>query len=228
MTKQTFVFLFLAGLPGLFSCNSKNDNKTTQQDSTSKEQIEVNKVLYTTPTIPNTMPDFKEKTDSGVIIHEGYWRQFEFVSKDQKNSIDKEFVKIQDIMDNYKIDSGTYGYKKVAVRDLIPQPMSVDFSKLISYFPPNTIKLQGLGIENNPGQVRNGFFFSVEGISYFGILDNGKVKTFCIYSADSDAEMKEATVYLSTLLSTEKLYLVSWEGRKLYDETTIITQLAEE
>lgn len=219
----------LTGLLGFFGCNNKATDKTSQGDTSKVVTMNPNDILFTTSTLNNALPDFKEKTDTCAFFHEDEWRQVEFISKDQKSSIDKEFVKIQDIYDNYSHDGGTYmGFKKVAVRDLITQPLSVDFSKLKSYLTDKDIKIQGLGLENNEGQVKDGFFFAVNGVNYYGLLDNNTVKTFCIYSADGDKELKEATNNLSKFLATEKLYLVDWRARKAFDETTIKTELVKE
>ena len=226
MTKQIFIMGLLIGLSGIFGCNNKADNKKSQQDSSSTQKIDLTDALFTTPTIENALPEFKEKTDSCAFFHEDNWRQIEFISKDQKSAIEKEFAKIKDIYDNYSHKSKTYtAYKQVAVRDLITQPLTVDFTKLKSYLTGKEIKMQGLGLENNSGQVKNGFFFNADGVNYYGLLDNNKVKTFCIYSADNNERLKSATIKLSKFVEEEKLYLVDWRAMKMYDEITIKTDL---
>jgi hypothetical protein len=224
MTKQNLIMGVLTGLLGLFGCNNKTADKTSKVDTSKVVTMDPNDFLFTTSTLNSALPDFKVKTDTCAFFHEDEWRQVEFISQKQKSTIDKEFVKIQDIYDNHSHDGGTYtAFKKVAVRDLITEPLSVDFSLLKSYLTDKEIKIQGLGLENNEGQVVGGFFFAINGVNYYGLLDNKTVKTFCIYSADSDKELKEATTNLSKLLAAEKLYLVDWRARKLYDETTIKT-----
>ena len=224
MIKQIFIVAFLAMTLGVLGCKSKEDNQKSTEQVLIKPEIKRTDTLSEESTIPNVMPEFIPKTDSGRTINEGYWRQFEFVSKDQKTLIEKEFEKIKDVQDNYKFDSASvYGYKKVAVRDLMTQQLSIPLSKLESYFPEKKLKLEGLAIKNHPGQVRNGFFFQEGGISYLGILENGIIKTLCIYSAESDSEWREATPYLSTILKKENLYLVDWSYRTITDEKNIFT-----
>lgn len=219
----------ISGLLGLLGCgNSITDSKTTQKDSTA-QTVNLNDILFTTPTLNNGLPEFKDKTDTCAFFHEDYWRQIEFISKDQKSSIDKEILKIKDVFDNHTHKSETYhAFKKVAVRDLITQPLTIDFSKLKSYLTDKPIKMQGLGLENNPGQVKGGFYFSVNGVNYYGLADNNIVKTFCIYSADSDESLKSSVDNLSKLLATEKLYLVDWTAMHVFDETNIKTDLVKE
>lgn len=210
----------LSGLLGLLGCgNNKTSDKTSENGSTKVQTMNPNDILFTTPTLNNALPDFKEKTDSCAFFHEDEWRQIEFITKDQKVSIDKEIAKIKDIYDNHSHKGAGYtAFKNVAVRDLITQPLSVDFSKLKSYLTDKPIKMQGLGLENNTGQVKGGFFFAINGVNYYGLTDNNFVKIFCIYSADSDKELKSATENLTKLLAAEKLYLVDWRSMKVFDE----------
>lgn len=212
----------LAMALGGVGCKSNEDNKKSTEEVLVKPQAKPADTLSDEATIPNVLPEFIPKTDSGRTIRKGYWRQFEFVSKDQKILIEKEFEKIKDVQDNYKFDSASvFGYKKVAVRDLMTQQLSIPLSRLESYFPDKKLSLEGLAIENHPGQVKNGFFFQEGGISYLGILENGIIKTLCIYSSESDSEWAEASPYLSTLLKKENLYLVDWSYRTITDEKNI-------
>jgi hypothetical protein len=214
------------GLLGRFGRgNGKTDNKSSGQDS-SVQNMNFHDILFTTPTLENTLPDFEDKTDtSNFQFHEDDWRQIEFLSKNQKSSIDKEIAKIKDIYDNHSHKSGTFtGFKEVAVRNLITQPLTIDFFKLKSYLTDKNIIINGLSLYNNPGQVRNGFSFFAKGIEYYGQLDdNKKVKWFCIYWADSQESLKSSIDNLSKLLETEKLYLVDWRLMKIFDETNIKT-----
>lgn len=222
MIKQIFMVAFLAWV--LVSCKAKENNKKSTDEVLIKPQVKPTDTLSPEATLPNIPPEFIPKTDSGRTINEGYWRQFEFVSKDQKTAIEKEFEKIRDVQENYMVDSAsTFGYKKVAIRDLMTQQLSIPLSRLESYFPGKKLSLEGLAIKNHPGQVRNGFFFQEGGISYLGILENGVIKILCIYSSESDSEWAEASSYLSTLLKKENLYLVDWEYRTITDEKNIFS-----
>ncbi len=219
----------ISALLGLLGCgDSKTENKTTNQGKTT-QTVDPDSILFTIPTLENALPQFKDKTDICAFFHEDEWRQIEFISKDQKSSIDKEIENIKDIFDNHTHKSETYtAFKKVAVRDLIPQPLTIDFSKLKSYLTDKPIKMQGLGLENNAGQVKDGFYFSVNGVNYYGVLDNNNVRVFCIYSADSDENLKSATDNLSKLLSKENLYLVDWRAMHVFDESNIKTDLVKD
>jgi hypothetical protein len=227
MKHQIITMGILSGLLGLLGCGeTKTSDETAKKDSSKVHTMNPNNILFTTPTLNNSLPDFKEKTDSCAFFHEDEWRQIEFITKDQKASIDKEIAKIKDIYDHHSHKGDGYtAFKNVAVRDLITQPLSVDFSKLKSYLTDKPIKMQGLGLENNSGQVNGGFFFAINGVNYYGLIDNNTVKAFCIYSADSDKDLKSAIDNLTQLLTAENLYLVDWRSMKVFDETNIKTDL---
>ncbi len=75
----------LSGLLGIFGCGDNNTtDKATKNDTTKIQTINPNHILFTTPTLNNALPDFKEKTDTFSFFHEDEWRQIEFVSKSQK------------------------------------------------------------------------------------------------------------------------------------------------
>lgn len=220
----------ISQLLGLFGCSNGKTDKQTSQDEETVQTINPNDILYTTPTLENALPDFEDKTDtSNLRFHEDEWRQVEFISKDQKASIDTEIAKIKDVYDNHTHTGDSYtAFKKVAVRELIAQPLTVDFAKLKSYFKDNDIELAGVSLDNNPGQVKNGFSFTINGITYYGLLDdNNNVATFCIYSADSQESLKASTDNLSNILETERLYLVDWRAVNVFDEGNIKTDLVK-
>lgn len=217
----------LSGLFSLFGCGMNKDKEPkTQQDSTNVQTININDALFTIPTINNALPEFKEKTDTCVFFHEDEWRQIEFISKDQKPLIDQEISKIKDIYDNHSHKGDGYmGFKEIAVRDKITQPLRLDFTKLKSYLTDKPIEILGLGLENNEGQVRNGFYFTIDGIGYYGVLEHNFVTAFCIYSTESDEQLKAATTRLSKLLEMENLFLVDWRSMLVFDETSIKTDI---
>ena len=149
MIKQIFMVAFLAMTLGVVGCKSKEDNKKSTDEVLIQSPVKRTDTLSRDATIPNVQPEFIARTDSGRTINEGYWRQFEFVSKDQKAAIEKEFEKIRDVKDNYKFDSASvFGYKKVAVRDLMTRQLSIPLSRLESYFPGKKLSLEGLAIKN--------------------------------------------------------------------------------
>jgi hypothetical protein len=229
MKNQILIMGVLSGLLGLLGCNSETTDKSSHANTSSSQKIDLDNALFTTPTLENALPPFKEKTDSCASFHEDEWRQIEFISKDQKESIDKEIVKIKDIYDNYSHKGNDYiAFKKVAVRNLITQPLAINFTKLKSYLSDKEIKFQGLELQNNPGQVKGGYFFTVDGVNYYGLVDNNIVSSFCIYSADSNQQLKAAGDKLAKFLEKENLYLVDWRAMHVFDEKNIKTDLVKD
>lgn len=231
MRKLLLTMGIISQLLGLFGCkNDKTDKHTTQGEET-VQTVNPNDILYTTPTLENALPDFEDKTEtSNLRFHEDEWRQIEFISKGQKASINTEIEKIKDVYDNHTHKGGSYtAFKKVAVRELITQPLTVDFAKLKSYFTDNDLELVGVSLDNHLGQVKSGFSFTIDGITYYGLLDgNNNVITFCIYSADSQESLKASADNLSYILETENLYLVDWRAMNVFDESNIKTDLVKE
>jgi hypothetical protein len=228
MKKLTVIMGLISGLLGLLGCGSKAVKNSTTD---SVQTLNLNDILFTTPTLENALPDFEDKTDTtNLQFHEDDWRQIEFVSKSQKELIDKEIAKIKDIFDNHLHKGDTYtAFKKVAVRDLINQPLTIDFSLVKTFLTDEKLVVRGLSLENNAGQVRNGFSFIARGIEYYGQFDdNGKVKWLGIYSVESNESLKSSIPSLTRLLTDLNLYLVDWRQMKVFDEQSIKTVVTSE
>jgi hypothetical protein len=214
----------ISGLISLLGCNNKPENKPSDTDSTGKiEMINPKDLLFTIPTIENALPAFEDKTDStNIAFHEDEWRQIEFISKDQKASINKEIAGIKNIYDTFshKTDSFT-AFKEMFVRESITKPLQISFSKVKTSLCGNN-PIKGLGLYNNEGRVKNGFAFSNDGITYYGIAENNTVTTLCIYGAESEKDYKTATTKWAKFLKEENLYLVDWRAMGVFDEENVI------
>ena len=133
-----------------------------------------------------------------------------------------EIAKIKDIYANFSHNTDTYvDFKKVALRDVIEQPLTINFSRLKLYLAVNNTNITGLSFYNNFGEVKNGFSFIVNGINYYGVVDHNTVKTFCIHSVDKKENLSPSIENLSKLLKDENLYLVDWRQMKVMDENSI-------
>ncbi|MCA6373870.1 MAG: hypothetical protein IM631_21120 [Cytophagales bacterium] len=228
MKRLILIMGLLSGLLGLFGCGKKEQNNISTADSV--QTLNPNNILFTTPTLENTLPDFEDKTDTANLqFHEDDWRQIEFISKNQRNLIDQEIVKIKNIFDNHLHKGDTYiAFKNVAVRDLINQPLTIDFTLVKTFFADNNLTTRGLSLQNNAGQVKNGFTFTAHGVDYYGQLDDtGKVKWMGIYSAESNESLKASIPHLTKLLADLNLYLVDWRQMKVFDEQNIKTDFGK-
>src|SRR5688500_9480999 len=90
----------------LITVNGCGEKKTKSADNSIA--VHPDSILFTTPTLENNLPPFRDKTDSCVSIHEDEWRQIEFISKENKSYILMEIEKIKDIFDNHSHKSETY------------------------------------------------------------------------------------------------------------------------
>ena len=135
---QNIIYIgILSGVLAFSSCSDQKKGKliTTTGSSGQDTTINVNDILFTVPTIENAFPDFENKTDSSSLqIPEDDWRQIEFISKDQKSSIDTEIDSINYIFKHktHK-DAGYVGFKEIRVRTLIKQPLSIPVDRILNY-----------------------------------------------------------------------------------------------
>jgi hypothetical protein len=224
--KQPLIFMgLIGGLLSLFACNNQKESKIIATDSSGNVQtINPNELLMTIPTIENTFPDFENKTDSNNLnILKDDWRQIEFISKDQKTSIDQEIDSITYIFEHEMHQGKDYSaFKNLHVRRLITKPISLSFEKVKYYLGDTKNEIAGISVNGNGGQVKNGFSISSEGLSYYGVKDdNNNVSVLCFYGADTDKDLVRSIAKVSKLLATEKLYLVDWIHRKVVDEKNI-------
>jgi hypothetical protein len=224
--KQLLIFMgLLSGLLSFFGCNNQNESKIIATDSSGNVQtINSNELLMTIPTIENTFPDFENKNDTNNLkILEDDWRQIEFISKDQKTSIDQEIDSITFIFEHEMHQGKDYSaFKNLHVRRLITNPISLSFEKVKNYLGDTKNEIAGITVNGNGGQVKNGFSISSEGLNYYGIKDdNNNVSVLCFYGADTDRDLAKSTDKISKLLATENLYLVDWIHTKLIDEKNI-------
>ncbi len=192
--KQLLIFMgLISGLLSLFGCNNQKESKVIATDFSGNVQtINPNDILMTIPTIENTFPDFENKTDSNNLnILEDDWRQIEFISKDQKTSIDQEIVSITYIFEHEMHQGKDYSaFKNLHVRRLITKPILLSFEKVKSYLGDTKNEIAGITVNGNGGQVKNGFSISSEGLSYYGINDdNNNVSVLCFYGADTDKDL---------------------------------------
>ena len=215
----------ISGLLSFFGCNNQKESKIIATDSSGNVQtINTKDILMTIPTIENTFPDFESKTDTNNLkILEDDWRQIEFISKDQKASIDQEIDSITYIFEHEMHQGKDYSaFKNLHVRRLITKPISLSFEKIKSYLGDTKNEIVGITVNGNSGQVKNGFSISSEGLNYYGVKDdNNNVFALCFYGADTEKDLVKSIGKVSKLLATEKLYLVDWIHRKVVDEKNI-------
>ncbi|MFX1256060.1 MAG: hypothetical protein ACFFCZ_30915 [Promethearchaeota archaeon] len=197
--------------------------------SEEKDQIKMmdpNDILFSMPTIEDALPGIVESSTSDIAsleINEDDWRQLEFISRDHQENIVKEMKQIQQIFDNeaveIKIEAETVpllAFKEIHIRQLIPRPISkpFTFNKLSEYFNANLIK-GDLKFKDYSGIVENAFYIKIEGIEYYGQIENNNIVVLCLYNADSKEDLKNAVTKLTNLLSSENLLLVDWMRRRV-------------
>jgi len=212
-------------LLSFFGRNNQKQTKIIATDASGNVQtLDPTDILMITPTIENTFPEF-EKTSgiNNLQIFEDDWRQIEFISKDQKGSIDQEIDSINYIFEHEMHQGPGYSaFKKVHVRRLITKPILLSFDRVKEYLVDTASEMAGITVNGNGGQIKNGFSISSKGLNYYGLRDDtNNVSILCFYGADTDEDLAKSIDNVSRLLATEHLYLVDWVHRKIVDEKNI-------
>lgn len=198
---------------------AKNEVKKTDPTS----------IFFTIPTLEDSFPPIAGLSDSpGLQINEDDWRQVEFIDKGQRSLIEQEMDEVREIYENHSEKNDTYTFfTKVAIRKRIRQPLYIDYSKLRSYLADNELALKGISVIRNSAQIKDGFSFTINGITFYGILDRGIIKTFCIHTSEGNEDLQLPAEQLSRLLKNENLYVVDWCKMKVMDENTILTEFVK-
>ncbi len=226
LMKQLLIFTGLfSGLFTILGCSNFNDNKIIFTDSSGQiQKINPNEILMTIPTIENSFPEFIDKSDTNDLkILEDDWRQIEFISKNQKQLIDREIDSINYIYE-HELHKGKdyFAYKKLHVRSLLANPVSISLDKVLKYLGDTNKKIAGISVNGNNGQVKNGFSISSKGINYYGITDNtNTVLALGWYGSDNNEALQGSVNMIAKFLLEEDLYLVDWINMKIIDEKNI-------
>jgi|GEM_PF-4610428 len=220
MRVSIFIYFILYVIAAGCSGGKKAENKSHESAATIPAAGPAADFLM--PTLNAQFPPYETISDTALLrITEEEWRQIEFISKNQRSEIDSEIVKIQDIFTHHSNNDGVYThFSKVYMREMNVNPVGSGFEKLKSYFGKD-LPLKKVVIYNHPGQVKGGFSFVANGITYYGMTENDTVKSFCIFSAESLDALKAGMEPMAGFLKKEKLLLVDWRKMKVLDEKTL-------
>jgi hypothetical protein len=207
------------------SCSAKRESTIESPiDSPDVVSIHPNSILFSMPTINDALPEFESLTDTCLSMHEDDWRQLEFISKDQRPLIDMEMVRIKAIYENHMVDS-SLGFNNIAVRKMITAPVSIALRNFKNILISHGTKMQGLTLDNNEGQVKDGIYFDSDGVGYYGIVKGDIVTTLGIDYVKGEKELIAASKKMSKFLAKENLYLIDWKYMNIYDERNVESDL---
>jgi len=170
--------------------------------------------LYSLPTICEWMPSVDEKsrcTDRSLRLHEDDWRQAELVSYDCRDEIESMLDAIYDIYQKARSPVGAF--RKIYVRDRIPEPLSgrrIDADSLRRRFP-GAVDYDALGYESSEGCVEGGFAWRTEGgLLIYGRRNGDALHALCLEILNRGPELEADGRALETFCDGNRLVLVDW------------------
>lgn len=158
------------------------------------ETVNVNELFFSLPTISNELPAVEKWQPYPAFVTyltDDDWRQTEFINIDKLSVIGSEMeeVKAVCIHEGREYDDGMRIFKKIHVRERIGEPQLF----IALYELKNLLKTSDVGslaFSGHVGFVRNGFAINTPNAQFYGIEENGVVKTLCMH-AFNDAATRE-------------------------------------
>lgn len=165
--------------------------------------VDTLQLKFILPTISSEFPTTGATSlyhDFTLEIDEADWRQVEFLPLNRSTMADDAIKVIEDILSVQP--NPLLGYEQQHLRDNVLQPgLAIPKEE---FFALLVNPVRGNIFFNNNGFVQNGFAVRSDSYTYYGILENGLVRTLCLHQFDwADDEFMR-------VLSTYELSLVDW------------------
>lgn len=168
------------------------------------EQANAQQLKYNLPTVCNEMPLVTGVpglyNDFTLEIQEEDWRQIEFLSLERLKIIEEAVKNIEVILSSQS--TPLLGYDKQYIRDnALQSKVFISWEEFCSVLI-NPVK--GNIFFRNNDFVQNGFAIRSESYTYYGILENGFIRTLCL------SQFGGADDEFMNVLSKFELSLVDW------------------
>jgi hypothetical protein len=175
------------------------------------EQIDPNDIFYSLPSICAVVPDLNNRSlsDKELTIAEDDWRQFELISNQHADKVDKEIVKIQRI---HETATAGVGWREMHIRTKpeIPIASNIALTYLASILKVST-KSRGITYHGSQSPINNGYSFTLnDDFSVYGVAPNGKVQVIAIGQDANISPNQESIDLLQHLARKFNLDLVHW------------------
>jgi hypothetical protein len=177
------------------------------------EQVNPQDILYSLPSICDTIPALSDRQLSGneMIIAEDDWRQFELISNKFADKVDSEIAKIKLIHENA---ASEVGWREIHIRTkpLIPIDAKIDLSHLATILKVSA-KSRGITYHGSRSPIADGYSFQLnDDFSVYGIAPNSKVQVIAIGQYSNVSPNDESIDLLQQLARKFHLDLVYWCG----------------
>ena len=168
-------------------------------------------ILYSLPSIYKNFPDVNNRSLSGseLTIAEDDWRQFELISNQLSEKVDKEIAKIQRIHENA---TDGVGWREMHIRKKpeIPIASNIALTYLASLLKVSA-KSAGITYDGSQSPINEGYSFTLnDDFSVYGIAPKGKVQVIAIGQDSNISPNARSIDLLQQLARKFNLDLVHW------------------
>ena len=181
---------------------------------------EVTPILHHVPTIADSVPPLASGTSkagkSVLELDEDDWRQVEFVSYDQKKSVEVCLAQIKTI---YAQETERRGFSRVHVRSEMSEPLygvNIRAAEVYDIFGASALPFTGLAFSRFSGLISGGFALETNTeITIYGQQDKGIVKALCMGATEPTGRFRAHVEALATFAIFHRLCLVDWVNTTL-------------
>jgi hypothetical protein len=175
------------------------------------EQVNPNDILYSLPSICAVVPDVNNRTllGSELTIAEDDWRQFELISNQLADKVDKEIGKIKRIHENA---TDGVGWREIHIRKKPEIPIA---SNIALTYLANMLKVPaksvGITYDGSQSPINDGYSLTLnDDFSIYGLASKGKVQVIAIGQDCNVSPNNESIDLLQQLAHKFNLDLVHW------------------
>ncbi len=175
------------------------------------ELVNSSDILYSLPSICNVIPEINNRTLSGseLTFAEDDWRQFELISHQLADKVDKEISKIKLIHETAAVG---VGWSTIHIRSKpeIPIVSNIALTHLANMLKVTT-KSAGITYDGSQSPIADGYSFALnDDFWIYGIAPNSKVQVIAV-GQDANIPPTEASMdRLQELARKFNLDLVHW------------------
>lgn len=166
---------------------------------------------FTLPTVSDERPpmtNIPAYPDFTVTLSGHDWRQAEFINISKLCAVGEEMDEIKDVRINHSREfaDGVRQYQRLYTRRQVGQAaLFIPLYELKLFLKSNIIG--SIAMEEHPGFVKHGFALSSAAGCYYGVEENGVVKSLCIHNLTHAAEKE-----IPRLVKKFSLIYVNWCG----------------
>jgi hypothetical protein len=175
------------------------------------ESIDPNDILYSLPSIANVIPEVDNRPLSGheLTFAEDDWRQFELISHQLADKVDKEIAKIRLIHETATVGAG-WSAIHLRSKPEIPIASNISLTHLASTLKITT-KSAGITYDGSQSPITDGYSFALnDDFCIYGIAPNTKVQVIAIGQDANISPTEDSIDKLQQLARKFNLDLVHW------------------